>query len=319
MATAQLVTRAPGKAMLVGEYAVLDGAPAVVAAVDCYAVARLLPGEPGSPFITAAVSEAAQALAELGVAARPPAGLVPVVDTQSFSVGGRKLGVGSSASATVAAVGALLAAAGVAVGERPSQRVVQRAATRAHDAAQGVRGSGADVLAATFGGLCVLNAPEPTWDPLAGAAAVPLPAELCFVATTTSVSTAALVGRYREIGAAAQPGQQLLRAAAARFLAAWQGQDAGALLAAVEQAYAGYAALGAAMDRPLITADHARIAAAAQKVGGVAKPSGAGGGDLAVVFLPPGTAAAALLQALPPELPILNLHVSPLGLHSVEI
>ena len=143
MATTQQATRAPGKAMLIGEYAVLDGAPAVVAAVDCYAVGRLCPGEPGSPFIACAMSEASAALAELGVSARPPAGLVPVVDTQSFSVNGRKLGVGSSASATVAAVGALLAAAGVAVDERACQRVVQRAATRAHDAAQGVRGSGA--------------------------------------------------------------------------------------------------------------------------------------------------------------------------------
>ena len=67
MATTQQATRAPGKAMLIGEYAVLDGAPAVVAAVDCYAVARLGAGEPGSPFITCAVSEAAAALAELGV------------------------------------------------------------------------------------------------------------------------------------------------------------------------------------------------------------------------------------------------------------
>lgn len=318
MATTQQATRAPGKAMLVGEYAVLDGAPAVVAAVDCYAVGRLCPGEPGSPFIACAMSEASAALAELGVSARPPAGLVPVVDTQSFSVGGRKLGVGSSASATVAAVGALLAAAGVAVDERPSQRVVQQAATRAHDAAQGVRGSGADVLAATFGGLGVLHAPDPAWDPLVNAAP-PLPAELCFVATTTSVSTAALVGRYREIGAAAQPAIQLMRTAAERFLRAWQAQDGGALLEAVEQAYSGYTALGTALDRPLITADHARIAAAAKKVGGVAKPSGAGGGDLAVVFLPPGTAAAALAQALPPELPLLNLHVSPRGLHLVEI
>lgn len=318
MAATQQATRAPGKAMLVGEYAVLDGGPAVVAAVDCYAVARLCAGEPGSPFIAYAVSEATAALAELGVLARPPVGLVPVVDTQSFSVGGRKLGVGSSASATVAAVGALLAAAGVAVDERACQRVVQQAATRAHDAAQGVRGSGADVLAATFGGLCVLQAPEPAWDPLT-TAAPPLPAELCFVATTTSVSTAALVGRYREIGAAAQPAIQLLRTAAERFLRAWQSQDSGALLEAVEQAYAGYARLGTALDRALITADHARIAAAAHQVGGVAKPSGAGGGDLAVVFLPPGTAATALAQALPPELPLLNLHVSPRGLHLVEI
>ena len=310
---------APGKAMLVGEYAVLDGAPAVVAAVSCYAMARLLPGEPSSPFIASALAEATSALTELGIAARPPAELVPVVDTQAFSVAGRKLGVGSSASATVAAMGALLDAAGVDIASPAAHQVVQRAATRAHDAAQGVRGSGADVLAATFGGLCVLNTPRPTGERVWGLPAASLPAQLCFVATTTSVSTAALVGRYREIGAAAQPATQKLREAAERFLAAWQAGDGGGVLAAVAQAYAGYQALATAMDRPLITDDHARIAAAAQKVGGVAKPSGAGGGDLAVVFLPTGTNVAALQQALPPELPLLELYVSPHGLHYVEM
>jgi phosphomevalonate kinase len=242
-----------------------------------------------------------------------------VVDTQTFSVAGRKLGVGSSASATVAALGALLDAVGVDVSAAAVQQVVLRAATRAHDAAQGVRGSGADVLAATFGGLCVCNAPELAWERRWGIAAAALPVQLGFVATTTSVSTAALVGRYREIGAAAQPATTQLREAATRFLRAWQDGDRGALLAAVAQAYAGYLALGTAMERPLITEDHARIAAAAQKVGGVAKPSGAGGGDLAVVFLPDAVAGAALKQALPPELPLLELHVSPLGLHCVEM
>jgi phosphomevalonate kinase len=306
--------RAPGKAMLVGEYAVLGGSPSVVAAVDCYAVARMLPAEPGSPFIASALVEAAAALAELGVTGRPPAGLVPVVDTQSFSVGGRKLGVGSSAAATVAAVGAILDAAGVELESAAVHRLVQQAATRAHDAAQGVRGSGADVLAATFGGLCVLNATGP------GSIdhRPPLPAELRFVATTTSVSTAALVGRYREIGAAAHAPTAALQQAAERFLAAWAAGDGGALLAAVAEAYAGYEALGAAMDRELVTADHARIAAAARAVGGVAKPSGAGGGDLAVVFLPDDKAVAALAQTLPIELPLLDLKVSPRGLHRAE-
>lgn len=310
------VTRAPGKAMLVGEYAVLDGAPAVVAAVDCYAEARLLPGTPASPFIENALREAAHALADLGAPGHPPTGLVPVVDTQSFSVGGRKLGVGSSASATVAAVAALLDAAGIDVTDAAVRSAVRRAATQAHDAAQGVRGSGADVLAATFGGLCVLNRPS-SHD---GAEVLPeLPAQLCFVATTTSVSTAALVARYREIGAAGQAATQALRAAAERFILAWQARRGSALLAAVAEAYAGYEALGAAMDRPLITEDHARVAQAARRAGGVAKPSGAGGGDLAVVFLPEAAAVAALRQALPPELPVLGLQMSPRGLHCVEM
>ncbi len=86
--------------MLIGEYAVLDGGPAVVAAIDCYAVAQLLPAADAvSPFVAAAQAEAGAVLAGLGRAA--PGG-VPVIDTAAFSLDGRKLGLGSSAAATVA-------------------------------------------------------------------------------------------------------------------------------------------------------------------------------------------------------------------------
>ena len=67
------ITAAPGKAMLIGEYAVLDGAPAVVAAVGCYARARLADVPPASPFISAALAHAAPT-------APADAGLVLVID-----------------------------------------------------------------------------------------------------------------------------------------------------------------------------------------------------------------------------------------------
>ena len=114
---------------------------------------------------------------------------------------------------------------------------MRQAATTAHDAAQGVRGSGADVLAATFGGLCILNSPKALADG-SGAAAPQLPARLCFVATPTSVATAGLVARYRESGAANQAATQALAAAAERFLQAVWDQSFAELAAAVAQAYA---------------------------------------------------------------------------------
>ena len=40
MGAVQMIATAPGKLILTGEYAVLDGAPAVVVAVDRRAVAR---------------------------------------------------------------------------------------------------------------------------------------------------------------------------------------------------------------------------------------------------------------------------------------
>ena len=311
-------TLAPGKAMLIGEYAVLEGSKAVVAAVDCYATAQLSGGSPSSPFISAAMRETLSALTALGMIeaaeAQATSGLVPFVDTGSFSVGGRKLGVGSSASATVAAVGALLASAGLDLQKTEVRQAVQLAATRAHDSAQGVRGSGADVLAATWGGLRVLHDPSlPVEKPLPE-----LPAHLCFVATSTSVSTSALLSRYRQLGSAVSPAIATLTEAATRFVAAWLAGQRGALLDAVAQSYQGYLQLENVLERTLVTTDHLQIAAAAHSVGGVAKPSGAGGGDLAVVFLPEASSEAALAAALPPGLMILSLKVSPLGLHTLE-
>ncbi|MFO0576788.1 MAG: hypothetical protein U1A78_22535 [Polyangia bacterium] len=304
--------RAPGKALLIGEYAVLDGAPAVVAAVDCFAEARLGRGEPTSPFIAAAVEESLRALSERGVAAvQLPVGLVPSVDTGAFSAGGRKLGVGSSAAATVAAVGALFDAAGLDVTAAAVRAEVQAVATRAHDQAQGVRGSGADVLAATWGGVSTLNSPPER--ALRGAGSPPV--LIRFIPTTQSASTAQLVERYRSLHAEAAPARARLTEAAQRFLDAWHGRDAGALLEAVAAAYAGYEALGQILGRALITDEHALIAQAARAAGGVAKPSGAGGGDLAVAFFPDEAAVARCAELLPSTLRLSALRTSDRGLH----
>src|SRR6187399_1645531 len=58
-----LAVRAPGKAIVCGEYAVLEGAPAISIAIDRYVVARLGEGA-GSPFVTAALAHAARALGD---------------------------------------------------------------------------------------------------------------------------------------------------------------------------------------------------------------------------------------------------------------
>jgi mevalonate kinase len=304
--------RAPGKALLIGEYAVLDGAPAVVAAVDCFAEARMTRGEPTSPFIAAAIEESLRALHARGVApAELPIGQVPLVDTSAFSEGGRKLGVGSSAAATVAAVGALFDAAGLDVTDAAVRAEVQAVATRAHDQAQGVRGSGADVLAATWGGVSTLNAPA---DRLLRGAAAP-PVLIRFIPTTQSASTAQLVERYRSLHAEAAPARARLGEAARRFLDAWHGRDAGALLESVAAACAGYEALGQILGRALVTDDHARIVQAARAAGGAAKPSGAGGGDLAVAFFPDEAAVERCAALLPPSLRLSPLRISDRGLH----
>ena len=88
---------APGKVMLTGEYAVLDGGEAVVIAVDRRAWATL--GGPGAPseFLAAAAAVLAR---EVGADAAAALGRV-TVDTEALRQDGVKLGLGSSAAARV--------------------------------------------------------------------------------------------------------------------------------------------------------------------------------------------------------------------------
>ncbi len=141
---------APGKVLWAGEYAVLDGAPAVVCAVARRAIARIMPSgvrvPPLSSFL-AAVRDQIFATYGPGAAETRAASRI-VVDSSALQQQGIKLGVGSSAATTVAAVTAALGSADPAH--------VHPIAHRAHAAAQaprGSRGSGADIAASVHGGL----------------------------------------------------------------------------------------------------------------------------------------------------------------------
>ena len=109
---------APGKAFLIGEYAVLEGHEAIVTAVDVRAHAhapRVEYGEqpsPDSPFVAAAVELTTGWLRGRGLPVPDPEQL-PVVTTVGFTSGARKLGLGSSAAVTASVVGWYLRAAGL--------------------------------------------------------------------------------------------------------------------------------------------------------------------------------------------------------------
>ena len=88
----QVTVSAPGKLFVGGEYAVLEGAPAVVTTVDRRAVATTIDRPvPASPVLTAVADAVAR---ELGMEIRE----LPTVavNTDRFSLGRAKLGLGVS-------------------------------------------------------------------------------------------------------------------------------------------------------------------------------------------------------------------------------
>jgi mevalonate kinase len=311
---------APGKLFLIGEYVVLDGGTAVVAAVEPVAAGgglraqgRLVAGAaPSTPLVAEAVRETAGYLATRGI--EPPAG-APEIDTRALADDGKKLGLGSSAAAAAIAVGALLDAAG---DDLDAHRALAFSlALRAHRAAQGGRGSGADVAAAVFGGVIAFTPradAAPDIEPLG-----PPPGEVVVFSTGTPSAT---VDHVRAVERLAERDGRLhatrmaaLRAAANTFRRAYESGDLPTLIGATHEAEATLAALGRDADLPIVTPPLAAAAALARTLGGAAKPSGAGGGDVGVAFFASREAADAFrARAEPLALRILSIRLAARGL-----
>lgn len=154
-----VIATAPGKLILTGEYAVLDGAPALVIAVDRRVAARREPGTVSSPFLLAVARELAQRYGADSTAAL--AALEIAVDSTAFYASSdctQKLGLGSSAAVTVAAT-ALALTAHHGTLDRDEVLAVALAAHANAQGAKGARGSGADIAAAVYGGAIAFTMP----------------------------------------------------------------------------------------------------------------------------------------------------------------
>jgi phosphomevalonate kinase len=312
MTTSPIVS-APGKLFLVGEYGVLTGGTAVVAAVDRLVTARFVPdAAPASPLTVEATRFARTHIATLGLSL--PEG-APIVDSSALSVGDRKLGLGSSAAAAAAAVGATLAAAGADVmHDRPLLFVL---ADRAHRAAQGGRGSGADVAAAVMGGVLAYARSAdaaPKIQPLPRR-----PVEIVVFSAGAPRGTADAV-RTVEALAGRDPARHAARMdeihrAAEAFLSGWEADDGRAVVDAARGAGVALAALERDAGLAIWTDPVRAAAALAHDLGGTAKPSGAGGGDVGVAFLTDRGATATFRERAPHlGLEILNIGPAAHGL-----
>ena len=225
-----------------------------------------------------------------GSAARPP-----------------KLGLGGSAAASVLAVRAAAAAQGRAL----LPREVLALALAAHWCEQGGSGSGGDVAASALGGVSLVRVRHRWATPEALLAApvrrllrepplevqpvlVPPDLKLLLVFSGSSADTRSLVRQVLAFGAA-RPARWRTHAEAIAYraeqLAALledSARDGGtapreATLQVLRRAAAAMAALGDEAQVGIVTPELARICALAASAGAAGKPSGAGGGDGAIV------------------------------------
>ncbi|MES1943194.1 kinase ATP-binding domain, GHMP family protein [Salinisphaera sp. PC39] len=264
----------------------LEGAPALVAAVDRRARVRLAPAAEWSLATLPDLDGAGMARSAVFDAVRrtlaahcelPPRAVT--VDTRAFFGPEGKLGLGASAAVAAALTTALAAAGGLRAG--PNELCAL--AIAAHREAQGGSGSGADVAAAIHGGVV---------DFAAGRDPYPLswPRDLHAEAVVTGggADTRDLVGTVRRLRET-EPARYERHMGRLGRLAeagrdAFAAGDAAAFVTAADDYREALAALGDAAGAAILLPAHARLAALAAEAGAVFKPSGAGGGDLGLVL-----------------------------------
>lgn len=289
--------RAPGKLVVLGEYAVLEGAEALVMAVDRNALASVEASGRGICELTTLAPERVKVEfspdGKSGVALvdivlerfQGPAAGAPwsaTVDTRAFFQGSKKLGLGSSAAALCAFAGAWssYAAAG---GEPRGLAIVDL--IELHRRFQGGAGSGLDVAASVTGGLISYRL-EGDGVPRIGSVRLPNSVAFAGVFAGASASTPDYVGRFRawQAANAAKSARKLERmsALAAAGCEAARAAEIDVFFAHVSEYGAELEDLGRLIGREIVTAEHREIRRLAEEHGVAYKVSGAGGGDLGI-------------------------------------
>jgi phosphomevalonate kinase len=290
---------APGKAVLSGEYVVLDGAPAIAVALNRRVQVTILEASSGSHELTAPGLADGSWRFEAGKSGKvdwldaPAKGLFSLFECVWHSVkpvtdqrlviridsgeffdarSGAKLGLGSSA----AVAAALSAALGCYTNDSPDPLP---AAAAAHRDFQGGRGSGVDVAASCGGGVLGyrLNSTP---------AALDWPDDLCyrFFFSGKSADTMERIRRYRSAGnsSKAEASKAKLVAAAEMVSAMWLAGAANPLITSFADYNHALRGFSDDYDLDIFAGGHHEMMALASHCGIVYKPCGAGGGDIGV-------------------------------------
>lgn len=308
---------APGKLMLAGEYAVLEGAPAIATAIDMRARAKVvaIPGDE-SVFFDAVSGQAFYFVIDGDTGLRwigenPGANgtiLEAVVstcreystlfdhgpsfrvsmDTDDFftRIDGRltKLGAGSSAAVLVALVGALVTELSRVMHPEELLAVCHAA----HRRFQGGRGSGADVATALHGGVVIVRRGAEPETVKATGCGWPSGLSALPVWSGASASTQELLVRFEkfQIDKPEEYRRHIrrLKILSEQVCVAWSEPSISDILTAL----AGYDDALRVLDDDaqigISTESHARIRQLVEQRGAVYRISGAGGGDFGLVL-----------------------------------
>ncbi|TAM75073.1 hypothetical protein EPN44_09655 [bacterium] len=338
----RITASAPGKLVLIGEYAVLEGAPALVLAVDRRARVTLetLAGDTveivsstlqlalrvrirheriawdgTAPSELAWVATLLAHFARIGSlpACRIELDSDPLyIDRDGITT---KLGLGSSAALCVALLGALHAAAGWLPPTLDE-------CVRAYRVAHGGRRSGIDIAASLAGGLSCFRLERGA--PQRVAAQLPAGLHWCCVYSGRPASTSAMLATVaawstREPDAYAH-GMHALAAIASRGVQAIAGYDAVGLLSSLDDFAHALARFGEAAGADIASSEHRAIGAIAARCDCVYKSCGAGCGDVGIACALERTRVRNFAaQAIDAGFSVIDLNTDPQGLTTTVV
>jgi len=307
---------APGKLIWMGEYAVLDGASSIVQAVDrglrldyaasaapltvssdLWAGPLLLADATADRAETALLAAVVATLTEAGAALASLTGRLQLASPDLVdATTGLKFGFGSSAAAAAALTVALGRLAGL-----PEDRLAALAHA-AHRRFQKGAGSGVVVETSLFGGLAAMRRGP------SGLSVTPLQLppglRVAVLHAGEAANTRTMLATLAAARAAALPGVEAalaaMAAAAEASVVALAAGNLSEFLTLVARFAEAERSLSAAAALPIMSASVERCIEVAARAGWVAKPSGAGGGDIVVAFadgLEPSEALAASAES----------------------
>lgn len=333
-----IATQAPGKLVLFGEYAVLEGGTALVASVNRFARCVAVPADsfaltaPGFGVFNAETLHTAPPILQAIFAVYPPPDAHIELDSRQLYVDGDpdgcKLGLGSSAAVSTALLKALFRLAGA----HPSLEHIFTAAHTTHYGAQGL-GSGLDIAAAVFGGvfeyqLCSSNRTSIDASNVYTASAGQ---RVAYIRQCPNEATPIILGVH--LGQAASTPKfvravhvlktnntakydayiQSLDTISRRACLAWACHDIDALVQCCAENNSTLKAFGQEANVPIVPLSLEALNTRLKPLDSIAKTTGAGGGDMAWVVCRGEDHACAIEQSLSHDWSVYRFSTSPIS------